>query len=179
MADLTELKALALSCGFSHVGDLDVETIVLRKEARDACAVNKCHAYGKSWSCPPGCGTLDECAEKLHHFRKGLIVQTTGALEDSLDYEAMMALRDTHVVSFDKFGTLVRERYPGCMAMGDGGCKNCTECTYPDNPCRFPDKMPSNMEAYGMIVSEVCAKNNINYYYGPGTLTYVGCILVE
>ena len=34
-------------------------------------------------------------------------------------------------------------------------------------------------EAYGMVVSEVCKKNDIPYYYGPGTLTYVGCVLVE
>jgi len=30
-----------------------------------------------------------------------------------------------------------------------------------------------------MLVSEVCQKNDIPYYYGPGTLTYVGCVLVE
>ena len=52
-------------------------------------------------------------------------------------------------------------------------------CSYPDAPCRFPELQSANMEAYGMIVSEVCQRNNINYYWGPGTVTFVGCVLVE
>jgi predicted metal-binding protein len=179
MTDMNELKKLAIECGFSHVGDLDVSTIELRTEARDMCALNKCQKYNKSWSCPPGCSTLDECGERLRKYGKGLIVQSTGELEDSLDFEAMMALNERHRAAFEKFGEIVRKEYPGCMIMGSDGCSNCEECTYPANPCRFPDKMTSNMEAYGMIVSDVCAKNNIKYYYGPGTLTYVGCVLLQ
>ena len=26
---------------------------------------------------------------------------------------------------------------------------------------------------------QVCQRNNINYYWGPGTVTFVGCVLVE
>jgi hypothetical protein len=33
------------------------------------------------------------------------------------------------------------------------------------------------MEAYGMVVSDVCRDSGIPYYYGSGTLTYVGCVL--
>jgi predicted metal-binding protein len=179
MKDLTELKKIALECGFSHVGDLDADTITLRQEARDACATNKCRLYDKHWSCPPGCGTLEECSEKLRRYRSGIIVQTTGALEDSLDFDAIMEIKKADQAAFDKFVTIAREKYPGCLIMGDVRCKNCIECSYPDKPCRFPGEMISKMEAYGMIVSDVCAKNNINYYYGPGTLTFVGCILVE
>ena len=57
---IEELKQLALDCGFHHVGDLDADTIEMHVEARDACAENKCHSYGKNWNCPPGCGTLEE-----------------------------------------------------------------------------------------------------------------------
>lgn len=179
MTDLNELKTLALECGFSHVGDLDVGTIELRTEARDMCATNKCRKYCKSWSCPPGCGTLEECTEQLLKYRQGLIVQSTGELEDSLDFEAITELHERHRAAFEKFGENVLKVHPGSMIMGSDGCTNCDECTYPDNPCRFPDRMTSNMEAYGMIVSEVCLKNNIKYYYGPGTLTFVGCVLLN
>ena len=37
----------------------------------------------------------------------------------------------------------------------------------------------SSVEAYGILVSELCQKNNVDYYYGPNTLTYVGCVLFE
>ena len=48
-----ELKQKALSCGFSHVGDLDASTIHVRSEVRSACAENKCQHYNKNWVCPP------------------------------------------------------------------------------------------------------------------------------
>jgi hypothetical protein len=35
------------------------------------------------------------------------------------------------------------------------------------------------MEAYGMIVSDVCKANGIPYYYGPNTLTYCACVLFK
>jgi predicted metal-binding protein len=56
---------------------------------------------------------------------------------------------------------------------------HCKTCTYPDAPCRFPEKMSASMEALGMVVSDVCKDNNLPYYYGAGTLTFVGCVLLE
>jgi hypothetical protein len=44
-----------------------------------------------SWSCPPGCGSLDECTARIRRYAKGLIVQTAGKLEDEFDGEGMMA----------------------------------------------------------------------------------------
>lgn len=176
---LEELKQLALDCGFNHVGELRSETIEMHPEAREACAENKCRAYGKNWNCPPGCGTLEECEARVRAYKRGLIIQTTGELEDSMDYEGMMELAKNHKEHFDRFAEEVRKAYPGSLILGDGACSRCKECTYPDAPCRFPQLQSSNMEAYGMIVSEVCKRNDIPYYYGPGTLTYVGAVLVE
>lgn len=177
--DYEALKKLALECGFSHVGDLDADTIQVRPEVRSACAANKCQAYGKNWVCPPACGTLEECSQRIHSYKRGLILQTTGELEDSFDLEGMEELTINHMKTFDKFADLIREQYPNALILGDGACKRCKTCTYPDEPCRFLGKQTSAMEAYGMLVSEVCQRNHIPYYYGPGTLTYVGCILIE
>ena len=55
-----ELLALAGGCGFDHVGLLCVEKLVLDPKVRDMCAADKCRSYGKSWSCPPACGSLEE-----------------------------------------------------------------------------------------------------------------------
>ena len=61
--DYEALKKEALAVGFSHVGELDADTIDLKPEVRAACAENKCHSYGKNWVCPPSCGTLEECGD--------------------------------------------------------------------------------------------------------------------
>ena len=177
--DYKEIESLALSCGFTHVGKLDADTIQVRTEVRDSCAENKCHAYGKNWSCPPACGDLDSCEKIIRKYKNGLILQTKGELEDSFDFEAMMDLEKVHRKSFTRFNEEIKKSYPDAVVIGTGACTICKECSYPDNPCRFPEKMISSMEAFGMVVSDVCKANNIPYYYGSGTLTYVGCVLVE
>lgn len=137
MEEFNDIKQLALTCGFSHVGNLDVDTIVLRTEVRDACAENKCHAYGTNWSCPPGCGTLLECEERIREYNRGLILQSTAQLEDPFDYETMMNLGEAHAASFDKFSDKLKAVYPKAMIIGAGACSKCKKCTFPDKPCRF------------------------------------------
>ncbi len=174
-----ELEKLALACGFSHVGRLDADTIKVREEVRKLCAQDKCHAYGKSWSCPPACGTLSECEAIIRKYKKGLILQTTSNLESSFDFEGMKCLDKAHKKAVEKFTRKIKETIPNALVLGAGTCTVCKTCTYPDEPCRFPEKMVSSMEAFGMIVTEVCKANGIQYYYGEGTLTYVACALVE
>jgi len=177
--DYKEIEELALSCGFSHVGELDANTIVVRKEVRDSCAENKCHAYGTNWSCPPACGNLDECESLIRKYKNGLILQTTGNIKDSFDFDEMMNLEKAHKKAITKFVSEIKKLHADALVLGAGTCSACKECTYPDAPCRFPDKMTSSMEAFGMVINDVCKANNIPYYYGKGTLTYVGCVLIE
>jgi predicted metal-binding protein len=176
---LEQVKALALTCGFSHAGIMEADTIKLRTEVRDACAENKCKAYNTNWACPPACGTLEECETRIRKYKKGILVQTTGYLEDSLDYETMGQTAQEHGKHMEAFADEIKKFYPGSMVMGAGGCMRCPKCTYPDEPCRFPGKLTSSMEAYGMVVSDVCQDNNLPYYYGKDTLTYTGCVLLE
>ena len=61
-----DLKQLCLSHGFTNVVPLACDTIELKPEVRQMCASDSCHKYNKCWSCPPGCGTLEECE---HHGR--------------------------------------------------------------------------------------------------------------
>ncbi len=109
MKDFNGIKQLAFSCGFSHAGDLDVNTIILREEVRAACAENKCHSYGVNWSCPPGCGTLKEWEERIRKYKHGLILQLTGELEDEFDGEKMMELAQTFAETFNEFSFLLKK----------------------------------------------------------------------
>ncbi len=71
---------LALSCGFDKAVPLGIGTLQVRKDVRDMCAADKCHAYDKNWTCPPNCGTLEECGERLRSYSLGILVQTVGVL---------------------------------------------------------------------------------------------------
>lgn len=179
MTDLDRIVQKALEAGFSAAVKLDVGTIRLRPEVRDMCAADKCRVYAKNWTCPPACGSLEECAERISGYKNGIIVQTVGRLDDEFDFEGMKELSDKHNSLFAEFAAELSAEYPNLLSLGAGGCHRCETCTYPDEPCRHPGLAISSMEAYGMLVSEVCSANNIPYYYGPGKLVYVGCYLTD
>lgn len=182
MSEKTEaLIAEALEIGFSHAGDLNMGALVFMPEVRDMCSADKCHKYGKSWSCPPGCGTLEAITERAKQYNYGIIVQTTGEMEDEFDAETTVLAGSQQRTTFEKFVKLMKERYglENILPMGSGGCGKCKKCTYPDEPCRFPEDVFPSMEAYGLWVSKVCEDSGIPYYYGKNTITYTSCILFK
>lgn len=177
--DIKKLQSLGQAAGFTHVAPLDCSTIQLMPDVRQMCAVNTCHMYGKNWCCPPGCGTLEECGERIRRYRYGILVQTVGELEDSMDGEGMMETEAAHKENFFRLEEALRPLYPSMLPIGSGSCTRCKTCTYPEAPCRFPDKTFASMEAYGMLVTQVCQDNHLPYYYGPCTIAYTSCFLLD
>ncbi len=164
-------------CEFDTVAVLDVSTLKALPEVRQMCEVNTCGAYNKRWSCPPGCGSIEDCEQKMKKFSYGILVQTVGDIEDSLDWEGIMEVKSLHDKRFINGTKKLREKLSDMLALGDGSCSLCKDCTYPDKPCRFPDIQSASMEAFGLFVSDICRKNNIAYNYGPGKMCYTGCYL--
>ena len=115
--------------------------VELKPEVRDMCAGGSCQQYAKRWSCPPGCGTLEECNAQVNQYSYGILVQTVGDIEDSFDFEAMMEIQQTHKAHFDQMHKSICDQGEQVLALGAGCCTRCKECTYPDAPCRFPDRM--------------------------------------
>lgn len=169
------IQKIAEEAGFTHFGPLDPGTIQLKPEVRQMCQA--CRMYDKRWSCPPGCGELDECSARVNQYTRGILVQSVGELEDSMDYEAMMETEATQKERFEKMYAKLRALDVDVLALGAGCCKQCSECTYPNEPCRFPKRMVSSMEAYGMEVAAVCKANGLPYYYGQNTIAYTSCFL--
>lgn len=179
MNELDRIMEIIEAAGFSHTGKISMDTVELRDEVRDMCHNGNCGKYARNWSCPPGCGTLEECEARVRQYTHGILVQTVGNLEDSMDVETMMETEAEHKKHFFALEEQLRAKYPTMLPIGAGCCTRCKECTYPDNPCRFPDKTFASMEAYGMLVTQVCQDNNLTYYYGPCTITYTSCFLLE
>ena len=173
------LKNEALDVGFSQAGELNIEALVFMPEVRDMCSVDRCHQYGKNWCCPPGCGSIEEAAERAGKYSYGLIVQTIGRMEDDFDYETIQDTSEKHKSNFDTLIGRLRERYSDILPMGAGTCTVCKTCSYPDAPCRFPDKVMPSMEAYGLWVSKVCELSKIPYNNGKQTITYTSCYLLK
>ena len=107
--DIKKIEQMGMEQGFSHVVLLDCDTIELKPEVRQMCAADTCHKYDKCWSCPPGCGSLEECEAKVRQYKYGIIVQTVGELEDAFDGEGMMETEARHKEYFVEFEKKLRE----------------------------------------------------------------------
>jgi predicted metal-binding protein len=167
---------LARAAGFDHAVALDISTLTPRQDVRDMCRADTCRAYGKNWTCPPHCGTLEECAEKMQGYSRGLLLQTIGKLEKAIDTKAYRRTEQRHLEQFRQFSDIIRTHFPDALCLGSGGCRICDRCAFPE-PCRFSEKAYGSMEGYGLFVTQVCRDNTLEYHHGEKTITYTSCIL--
>ena len=166
----------ALDMGFTSAAPLDISTIHPMESVREMCAADKCRAYNRNWTCPPACGTLAECEERMRSYTHGLLLQTTGQMTKNIDSRSYARTERLHNENFRKFADEIRKVFPDALCLGAGGCRVCKTCAYPE-PCRFPGKAYSSMEGYGLFVTQVCRDNGLPYYYGEKTITYTACVL--
>lgn len=175
---LEELKKLAEDAEFDYVQELNMDALVFMPEVRDMCSDGKCNAYGTRWTCPPACGSLEEMREAVKRFSHGILVQSVAQMEDEFDFETIHDCAQAHKERFEKLTGEVLDSGQSAMFMGTGGCTICAKCTYPDEPCRFPNKAHPSMEACGLLVSKVCTDSGLAYNHGPNTLAYTACVLI-
>lgn len=175
---IDKLCAMALETGFDVAKPLCVATLKPMEMVRDMCAADKCHAYGRNWTCPPECGTLEQCGQRMQQYKHGILLQSIGHLRKAIDARTMMETERRHMEQFHRFADMVRQQFPDALCLGAGGCRICKKCAYPE-PCRFPERACSSMEGYGLFVTQVCRDNDVPYHYGEKTLTYTACVLFE
>ncbi len=145
----------------------------------EACRRNACGMYGKRWTCPPGAGTLEELEHKVKAYPLAAVFTCKYVIEDSFDFEGMMeGQRDSKRV-FAAVAEEMRAAGETFLALGNEGCELCESCTYPDAPCRFPDRAMPSVEACGINVMQLAKQIGVKYNNGPNTVTYFCMILFE
>lgn len=172
-----EIQRMAGQEGFSHVGFLKTGDLRFLKEVRDMCASGRCHSYGKCWTCPPHCGTLEDSIRKAQRYQHGIVLQMTGMMADDFDWECMQETEERLKNAMFAMADQLRLKNIPFLPMTAGTCRLCAQCACPDSPCRFPDKAMISMEAYGLVVSDTCLAAGLGYNYGKQTMTFTGCIL--
>ena len=162
---------------FDHSKTIAVSGIPFDDEVRRLCEQNSCGKFGKSWTCPPAAGAIEELQARLTAFNHFIIFYKVYALEDSFDWEGMMAgVKDFQSRIF-KLKKQIRAKEPefDFLVLGAGACQVCDACTYPEQePCRFPDDAMYSVESFGIDVMKLMRDNGLNYNNGPNTVTYIG-----
>ncbi len=146
-------------------------------EVVEMCKANRCGKYGTCWTCPPGVGTLSSLEKKIKGFGNALVFTCKYILEDSFDFDGMISGQKKTKEVLVKIIDALNADGEKFMALGCEGCGICESCTYPDAPCRFPEKAVPSVEACGINVVELAEKAGINYNNGADTVTYFSVIL--
>ena len=89
--DLNQIKQCILDAGAHRIGVVAVEDIDFQPEFRKLCESNACGMFGRSWMCPPLVGEVEELIQSLKAYQWAVVYQTVDELEDSYDFEGMMA----------------------------------------------------------------------------------------
>ena len=174
-AHLTKrIISIAQSCGAYQVGLISTKDLIVYPEVRDMCKMNTCRGYGTTWACPPAVGPIEECLAKAQQYDTMLLFSCKYDLEDSFDYEGMVAGMEAFKQLACAFDHALKQTLQPYLMLANEGCHKCKSCTYPDAPCRFPDELHASLEAYGFNVSELARLADINYINGPNTVTYFG-----
>ncbi|MBO4423659.1 MAG: DUF2284 domain-containing protein [Clostridia bacterium] len=176
-----KLSDAAVGLGAFRASVIEVSGVTTDVSFRTLCEKNVCGSYGKNWMCPPDAGEINELIGVLRSFRYILVYQTVGELEDSYDFEGMMAAAEKHhgLMSSVREAT-EKEGLPRTLYLGAGGCRLCEKCAKITNePCRNPGKAMPSLEAYGVNVSELARAAGMKYINGVNTVTYFGAVLFD
>ena len=76
-----------------------------------------------------------------------------------------------------RFAEKVRETEPGAYMLTTGGCELCEKCTFPEAPCRRPDKQRGSLSAFGVDVAALCERLGMPYAFEPGKLRLMSCVV--
>lgn len=110
-------------------------------------------------------------------FSHAVLFNYVGKIEDSYDFEGMQEIGAQFTEIVKAFDQKLRESKEKYLLFGAGSCSICEKCTYPDAPCRFPEKMIPSMESCGMFVAKMAEPNGFKYINGTNTVTYFGIVL--
>lgn len=163
--------------GIAQYGTIKTSEIPFLPFIREICQGNGCGQYGKTWACPPAVGTFEACRSRCLEYEKALVFSAVYPLADSFDYEGMMAGHRAFKALCDRLYALAKPALSHFLLLSNEGCTRCKSCTYPDSPCRMPERLFPSVEGFGIHVGQLAEKAGLNYINGENTVTYFGVLL--
>ena len=132
--------------------------------------------YGKSWACPPAVGEVEECKARCLSYNKALLISTITEVSDIANIEETLATRTPHEAITRQVHEMMKQQTSASMVLSTEACAHCEKCTYPDAPCRFPEKLFPALEGFGIFVNELVDLAGIPYKAGENTVSYFGML---
>ena len=138
---------------------------------------HECPMYGKTWACPPGVGTVEECKGKCLRYENCLMIATVTEVADIADLQQTLATRPDHEAVTNQVGEMLVELGVKPYILSTEACSICDACTCPSGqPCRHRDKMHPCVESHGINLIPTLEENGIEFQFGGNVVTWVSLL---
>ena len=175
---LRQLLDIARACGACGAAALPASRVALDGSFRQICISNACGRYNRCHMCPPELGDIDLLMARIRSHEHAVIYQSIAPLEDSFDFEGMMAAGQAHSRMRAEIHLRAKGVLQGEFLHLSCGCRLCAQCAKEDaQPCRYPEIALGAVEGWGVDVYQTVRNTPLNYINGANTVTYFGLIL--
>ena len=154
---------------------IDVSELTFTQRVREICRT-ECPMYGKSWACPPGTGSVEECRRRCQAYRNALLIATVTEVRDIADIQETLDTRADHEELTRQAAELVRQQTEDIYVLSSEACAECEECSYPAAPCRFPDRMNPCIESHGILLTDTLEALGIEFQFGGNVVTWFSLV---
>ena len=138
---------------------------------------NECPMYGKSWACPPGVGTLNQCKGKCLTHENCLLISSIVEVDNIADMEKTLATRPEHEALTNEVAGIMRQLGANPYILSTEACTVCEKCAILDGEaCRFPDKMHPCVESHCINVVPILESHGLEFQFGANVVTWISLL---
>lgn len=170
-----ELETAISQYPVCQYGFLDSGQVIFSEQVRYICE-SECDRYGKSWSCPPAVGTVAECRKRCLAYDRVLVFTSLAQVADTALLKETLDTRKGHEEITRGICQELAAKGEDFLALSSESCNICGSCTYPEETCRYREKMLPCIESFGILVTDSAERCNIDFFYDSTTVTWFGMI---
>ena len=138
---------------------------------------HECPMYGKSWACPPGVGSVEDCRGKCLGYRSCLMISTITEVADITDIHETLSTRPEHEAVTNEVRDILRELGEEPYVLSTEACALCSRCAILDGePCRFPETMHPCVESHGINVVPILESRGLEFQFGANVVTWISLL---
>ena len=133
----------------------------------------ECPMYGKTWACPPGVGTVEQCSAKCRSYQNCLMIGTIAEPEGEYSMEEALKTRPEHEAITNQVRHMFRQQGIEPYILSTEACAVCERCAILDGqPCRKPERMHPCVESHGINLIPTMEENGLDFQYGDHVITW-------
>lgn len=178
LCSLRELEAFIAQFPVYQYNFINPVDVTFTERVRWICQT-QCVRYGKSWSCPPGVGSVEACARHCRSYKEALFFSSLEVAENVLDFSETMKKKQPHEDITYAIEKKLRSMGYDVFALSSDSCAICDKCAYPGSRCRHPENMHPCIESQGIVVADLTEKADMDYYIDANTLIWFSLIFFK